>query len=41
LVVTLSLNGMLASAEEAGNAKVNINTATQEELAHLPIGGES
>jgi hypothetical protein len=35
-VVILALSGAVASAQEAGGAKVNINTATPEELAHLP-----
>jgi Helix-hairpin-helix motif len=36
LVMMFALSGMLVSAQEGSNAKVNINTATQEELAHLP-----
>jgi hypothetical protein len=36
LIVALSLSGTLTSAQEGGNAKVNINTATQEELIQLP-----
>jgi hypothetical protein len=35
-LVILALSGVVASAQEAGGAKVNINTATPEELAHLP-----
>jgi Helix-hairpin-helix motif len=35
-VVILALSGAVASAQEAGSAKVNVNTATPEELAHLP-----
>jgi DNA uptake protein ComE-like DNA-binding protein len=35
-VVILALSGAVASTQEAGGAKVNINTATPEELAHLP-----
>src|SRR5689334_4841894 len=36
LVVTLALSGMLAFAQEAGQAKINVNTASQEELTQLP-----
>ncbi len=36
VILTLPLSGMLVFAQEAGQAKININTATQEELAHLP-----
>jgi Helix-hairpin-helix motif len=36
LVMTLTLSGRLTSAQEAGSGKVNINTATQEELTRLP-----
>ena len=35
-VVIIALSGAVASAQETGGAKVNINTATPEELAHLP-----
>jgi hypothetical protein len=35
-VAILALSGPVASAQEAGSTKVNVNTATPEELAHLP-----
>jgi hypothetical protein len=35
-VVILALSGSVAFAQEAGSTKVNVNTATPEELAHLP-----
>jgi hypothetical protein len=36
VVMTLTLSGTLTFAQEAGSGKVNINTATQEELTQLP-----
>lgn len=35
-VIILALSGAVASAQEGGGGKVNVNTATAQELAHLP-----